>query len=293
MHFARRGVRIGARVDAVETRVRPSARLPLHEDRPLPKRPAPSALPGIALLAAGLLAFAPLAAAAAAEDWLPLGAGRRMLYEAHRDHSFRPENGKIDRLFHKGRMTQRHRDAGSLAPGAVAIEERMELVPLGAGMVERTLEARVFDAADGIVLRASGAIAREGEDPPQRYTPPLRMLPTDEPGHAWKVGAFRDREMQIELRGEVRRLGPLAEEPGCESCLEVRYEGPISGQIPVAGGAAKIESGRFERTIWLKRGVGIVREVANVETELLLPDETRASTSHTLTLRLVEHDAGP
>jgi hypothetical protein len=240
--------------------------------------------------AVALLALGADLATAEPADWMPLRVGQRLTYEAHRDHSYHPESASIDRVFHSGRAVRTVRDAGKLQPGAVALEERMRLVPVGVGTPEDTFVVQVLDNAKGVVLYGSGAIAAEGGDPPVRYAPPLRMLPSDTPGESWSAGMYREGATEVELRGEVVGVGKLVEAPGCERCLQVRYSGVIRGKLPVYGGEATIESGKLVRTIWLRPGVGVVREVADVETELTLPDATKASTAHTLTLRLVESE---
>lgn len=224
---------------------------------------------------------------------MPLRPGQRAVYEVHRDHSYIPAQGSIDRVFHKGRAVQTTRAADGVARGAIAVEERIQLAPVQVGAPEATFEVRVFSAADGIALLGSGAIAKEGDDPPVRYQPPLRLLPTARAGESWTIGTFRDRDSSIEMRGEVIGIGKLDESPGCESCLEVLYTGPISGRVPVYGGEAEILSGSFERRVWYRRGVGIVRDVVEVESEMKLPDEKRARTASSTTMRLVEHDSAP
>lgn len=246
-----------------------------------------------ALLVASLVTLEAAPVHADESDWMPLRIGRRLVYEVHRDHSYQPENASIDRVFHKGRSVQTFRDAAALAGGAIAVEERMRLDPVQVGTREDSSEVRVLAHRNGLVILGSGAAIGDLRNPPFRYEPPLRLLPTSEPGASWSVGTYEEGERRIELRGQVIGVGKLADPPGCESCLEVRYEGPITGSIPVYGGKAEIESGRLERTVWMKRGVGIVRETANVATAIVLPDGTRAKTSHTLTLRLVEDSTAP
>jgi hypothetical protein len=255
----------------------------------------------VARLSRGLLALAvPIAAAFGsgasadvASEWMPLRPGQRSAYEVHRDHSYIPAQGSIDRVFHKGGAVQTMRSADGVAPGAVTVEERTQLEPVQAGTPESVLEVRVLSAVDGISLLASGTIANEGDAAPTRYQPPLRLLPTTRPGESWNVGTVRDRETSIELRGRVVGVGELTDDPGCESCLEVRYDGPIAGRIPVYGGEAEILSGRIERRVWHRRGVGIVREVVTIETELKLPDAKRARVASFTTLRLVEQTLAP
>lgn len=256
-------------------------------------RPRCLAVARRALLVASLVALAAAPVRADESDWMPLRSGRRLVYEVHRDHSYQPENASIDRVFHKGRSVQTFRDAAAVAAGAVAVEERVRLDPVQVGTREDTSEVRVLADRNGLVILGSGAVVGDLRNLPFRYEPPLRLLPNSEPGESWSVGTYKEGESRIELRGQVIGVGKLADPPGCESCLQVRYEGPITGSIPVHGGKATIESGRIERTVWMKRGVGIVREVANVTTAIALPDGTRAKTSHVLTLRLVEDSIAP
>ena len=76
-----------------------------------------------------------------------------------------------------------------------------------------------------------------------------------------------------------------------EDCLAVRYEGPITGTISVAGGPGRVHEARFERVVWWKEGVGPVREVITIDGELELPEGGRASVHEVSTLRLVRHRA--
>lgn len=243
-------------------------------------------------VAAALLA-APVAAIASDSDWLPLRPGSRHVYQVHRDHSYAPEHESIDRTFHVGTATQTMRAADSIAKGAVAVEERVRIEPLMYGAKEERFETRILSFGDQLLLHGSGAIGQEGADPPVRYQPPLVLLPGATPGTTWSVGTVRDGETRVEMQGEVVGTGPLEGTPTCKSCLLVRYTGKITGKIPIYQGEAKILSGTFLRRIWMERGVGIVREDTEAETEIELPDGKRAKTAQKQTLRLTEHKPAP
>jgi hypothetical protein len=244
-------------------------------------------------VAALLVVLGPALGRAEDSEWMPLRAGERWVYAVHSDHSYVPERGTIDRVFHTGTTVLTARAADSVVRGAFAVEEKSRLDPIQQGSVEETLTARVLSSSNEVLMHASGSIAKPGDDPATRYQPPLRLLTTVGPGESWRVGNFRQDQTEIEMRGEVIGIGALKDEPGCDACLEVRYRGPISGKIPIYGGDAEILSGSLERVVWYRRGVGAIRDVANVASELKLPDGKLAKTAHTLTMRLVEHTLAP
>lgn len=239
---------------------------------------------GRVALAALMLASLSAATASAVEpDWYPLQVGNRWVYDIHKDYTFSPEKAQIERLFHSGRSENVARPGDK--PREVQIHQESVLRYLAGTSIESRTDIDVMRFDDGLLLDASGtpgAIVR--------YEPPLRLLPTTTVGESWRVGTIRNGGASVELRGEVRGAPQGgADAQACADCLEVRYAGPITGTFRVEGGDAKIESGRFERVVWFRRSVGIVREVATTELELLTPDQQRTKSVEVSTLRLVEH----
>ncbi len=233
------------------------------------------------------IARASLAASPVESDWLPLSAGNQWVYEVHRDHTYHPADASIDRVFHSGGSVQVAESSGSDG-AAFRIRDTTSLRPQARnGKPETLISARVLSFDDGIRLLASSSTRPDGTQNEATYRPALRMLPTTTMGETWKVGMYRDGDLNVDLQGEI--VAAAKDDPPCAGCLKVRYRGPIAGSIPVFQGSAAIESGRFERVVWMQRGVGIVREVGTTEGELRLPDGAHAKILAVTTLRLVEH----
>ena len=228
------------------------------------------------------------AASAVEPDWLPLHAGNQWVYEVHRDHTYRPDDNDIDRVFHAGRSVQLAEPADESASGAFKIVDTTSLRPTqGGGKPEAATTTRVLSFDGGLRMLSSAATRADGTSNEAVFRPPLRMLATTTIGESWKVGTYREGDLTIDLQGEV--VGAEKLDPPCPNCLKVRYRGPVSGSVPIYQGSAAIESGRFERVVWMQRGVGIVREVATVESDLRLPEGAHAKILMETTLRLVEH----
>lgn len=246
----------------------------------------PAAARLLALLA--LSCFAATGAVRAADaPFLPLGAGARWEYTLHRDHTFRAEPGRVERIFREGRVLLEH--VRTLENGVHELRERREEQPLGAGPPpsrEQTLQR--WSSARGVALHAFGPMGGEVAD----FAPPLRLLPAD-PGRdrQWTVGTWRAAGMSGRLVGELLGREDVVEGTlRFEECLKVRYAGPIEGTIPVAGGAAALREARLERLVWWKAGVGPVRETLTIDGGLQLPDGGRARIHEVATLRLVRHE---
>jgi hypothetical protein len=242
------------------------------------------------MLAVALL-LASGGARAAAETYLPLGAGARWEYDVHRDHTYRPAEGKTDRTFRAGTSVLEHVRLLDVDGDVVhELRERREETSLGPGLpANREASIQHWTAADGVVLRATapigGAIVH--------FQPPLQMVPAKpETGSRWRVGTWRSNELAIPLEGEVLGRQDLdLDGIRYEGCLEVRYAGPVSGTISVASGSAKIRDVRFERTAWWKAGVGLVQEITTTDGEIELPEGDSARVHEVTTLRLVRHTA--
>lgn len=234
------------------------------------------------------IARASLAASPVEPDWVPLHAGNQWVYEVHRDHTYRPETSPIDRVFHVGRSIQLAESAGEALRGAFKIVDTTSLQPTqGGGKPETAITSQVLSFDGGLRILSSSATLPDGTTNETVFRPPLRLLPTTTIGEPWKVGIYRDGDLNIDLQGEV--VGAEKADPPCQDCLKVRYRGPITGSIQVDQGSAAIESGRSERVVWIERGVGIVREVGTLESELRLPDGARAKILVETTMRLLEH----
>jgi hypothetical protein len=100
------------------------------------------------------------------------------------------------------------------------------------------------------------------------FEPPLVMLPAGaEPGRTWQVGRARDGSLTIDLEGQVVGVEDVGTEAGTHrGCLRVRHRGPVS-TAGEGGGEGDHPIGRFERDLWLCRGVGMVKELVRFELE--------------------------
>jgi hypothetical protein len=101
-----------------------------------------------------------------------------------------------------------------------------------------------------------------------RYEPALLLLEAG-PEHSasWRVGRLERGGLQMALEG--RSLGTESVEAGGQrhaDCWKVRLEGPISGILP---DGQRVSGGRLEWTLWLKQGLGPVREEQRQETRIV------------------------
>jgi len=242
------------------------------------------------------LALACAAGAARAADpavdpaWLPLRAGAQWVYEVHRDQSYRPDNATIKRAFHVGRATGVAEPAPKRTPGGFLVRERLVLEPVSGTVDKETTEQwTLYSFAGELRMHASGETRPDGGENESVYDPPLRLLPTTAVGRSWDAGLFRNGDQRVELRGEVVGVEDVEGEPRWPGCLKVRYQGSVAGSAPVENGVAEISSAHYDRTLWFARGVGIVRDVTVIESDLKLPDGHTAHGSLELKQRLLEH----
>jgi hypothetical protein len=236
-------------------------------------------------------ALAAAAAPAGVQDgsYLPLGPGARWEYEVHRDHSYRPAVGPVDRTFRKGSLV---REYVSARDGALhELLERSVETPISAGGLppSRELERQLWSTSAGV--RLHGIHPDGGVE--IRFASPLHMLPAaPEPGARWTVGRWRRNGVEALLEAEAIGYEDVVDgAERWEGCLEVRYTGQVSGTIPVAQGPATLREGRLERVVWWKRGVGPVREVTTYDAGLVLPDGSAARIHEVVTVRLVRRQA--
>lgn len=233
-----------------------------------------------------LLAAAP--ARAAGDAFLPLGPGARWEYSVHRDHSYRPDAGPADRTFRAGTRVLEY-----IAPREEGGEVRHELrdrrqeTPTSPGLPPSLETSReIWSATRGVRIHAVEALGT----PEVRFEPALQLLPPDVAvASRWRVGTWRTGELKMPLEAEaLAREDVVLDDQRFEDCLRVRYDGRITGSIPVAGGRAEIAEARIERVAWWKEGIGAVREVTTIEGEIVLPDGKRAQISEVATFRLVQ-----
>jgi len=214
-------------------------------------------------------------------------AGHRWVYELHRDRTYQPLEKSIDRSFETGRSVVTVRAARKGPKGAFEMIQRNASRPLTGGDVTTSLTSNVVTFGGELLLHASGELASDADLPANDYAPPLRMLPTVANGESWSVGTWRSGNLSVALRGEVQALDA---EPDCPGCIRVRYSGTIEGTVAMDLGPAAVDSGRLERIVWMKRGVGVVRDETTTETEVQLPDKSKVRLVDVVTLRLLEQE---
>jgi hypothetical protein len=228
-----------------------------------------------------LVALAPSAHAVppAQQQWLPLEVGNTWVYRLHIDRST-PDMGQ-DRSFVHGEQMLRITGARGKAPYPLYTFEdlttQIETQKVLQGGVGERKRAEIDYSGRGGALLLHGQRAFEGHEgkrEPVRYVPPLVVLPpSPEVGKSWEVGEFRNEEMTARLRGTVvGHEGVTAAGQHFERCLKVRYTGELAGKIPTANGPQPVLSGDYTRRLWMKQGVGIVKDVTDVEIKTMHPD---------------------
>lgn len=97
------------------------------------------------------------------------------------------------------------------------------------------------------------------------YSPPLFNFPADiKPGSKWRIGTIW--EDKLRYTQEARCVGrETVETPAgtFEDCLKVVImHGKVSGTMPAPSGEdVPMKSGKGVDTLWLAKGVGMVKEV--------------------------------
>jgi hypothetical protein len=259
-----------------------------------------------ALTASALAAALVLARPAAGADpaaWFPLEAGRRLTYRTHRDLSLAPQGRALERRFLHGRSERELAPAPEDGARAVALRARhvewdAERSMPGQRDSTRT-RTTVYERTErGIVmLREENESSVEGEAATRvRYTPPVLVLPADAaPGVSWTLDGVRQGELTLDLRARVTGVEDVSTDAGpYRDCLVVRYEGTLSGKMQMGAEPFDVGGGRYLRTVWLARGIGIVREDTELELRLLDRDGKEVRTSQELreTLQSVGAPAG-
>lgn len=237
-------------------------------------------------------AFAPaLPGSARAADWFPLEPGRRWTWRTHRDVTLAPEGRGVERRFQRG-LVEGVLGAAPGEAGAVALEERRtewnaeRMMPERYDAVERRTTVYLRSDRGILLLReeaegAGGAEARTSVT----HAPPLLWLPSEiAPGATWTVEGVRQEGVTVDLRARVSGPEDVTTDAGRHpGCLVVRYEGAFTGATRLGTESVDIEEGKYVRTLWLAKGVGIVR--AETETRLRLRDREGKEIRSTQTLR--------
>jgi len=221
--------------------------------------------------------------------WFPLRAGAEWVYEAHRDQTFAPDKAPINRALHVGRAVRTVDPDARFAPNGFRVREALTLRPVeGRADAETVTDWTVYSLGSELLVHATGDLS--GQE--IVYKKPLRLLPTTTPGQSWNAGTFRLGAQSAKVRGEVLGVEDLPGETRWKGLLAIRLAGEVSGSFPGSEPPAEIESGTFERRLWLARDVGIVREVTTLTMRLKLPDR-HVRTDQVTTLRLLEHPGAP
>jgi hypothetical protein len=240
-----------------------------------------------------------VASDAQSEEWLPLAVGNTWSYRSDHDIQYTYPDRPIVRAYWSGKLEERVDDSSertSEAKGPLVyrlIRTSRDVSGLSA-TAPNSHFVQWLTVLDGRVrLRA---IQTPGVPPPLnqviRYAEPLPLVqPEMEAGARWRVGSWAVGNLAVDLTATVTGREDVDVPDGSyPAATAVRYEGPVTGSIDVAGEWALIESGRFVRTWWLAPGVGLIKEEVDLTFSGVIAEKT-AVAGHTTTLReLISHD---
>jgi hypothetical protein len=234
-----------------------------------------------------------------AEEWLPLAVGNQWTYRSDHDIQYTYPDRPIVRAYWSGKLEERVDESGertSEREGPLLyrlIRTSRDVSGLSA-TAPNSYFVQWLTVLDGRVrLRA---IQTPGVPPPLnqviRYAEPLLLVQSEmEAGARWRVGSWAVGNLAVDLTATVTgREGVVVPDGSYPAATAVRYEGPVTGSIEVAGEWALIESGSFVRTWWLAPGVGLIKEEVDLTFSGVIAEKT-AVEGHTTTLReLISHD---
>jgi hypothetical protein len=209
--------------------------------------------------------FAALACASLVPDaersrWLPVGVGRRWVYDVE---VYELRGGGAPHARRLATLTQevtQRVDAEGDAAGRV--ELRIERRAPGAGGETRRVQ-RTWLAAESGAVREVGRGEGEAAELVLHETP-LLWIPSDAGvGRRWHVGRVPLADSAAELDAEAVGRATVATPAGSfPDCLEVHYSGALAEE-PASPGAAqrgpRLAGGRIEGREWLAAGVGPVK----------------------------------
>ena len=130
-------------------------------------------------------------------------------------------------------------------------------------------EQGLFDVAEEFANPFKGGVRQI-----VHYSPALKLLPPDpEPGQTWDVGVLQAVGLHIKLTGRVVGLRDVETPSGrYTGCLEVRYTGPITGQLESPDGPVPIRSGSARLTSVFAPGIGAVVEQEHFDIRMRVPN---------------------
>jgi hypothetical protein len=208
-------------------------------------------------------------------ELFPLAVGHRWTYRLHRDQLVDPDDKAAQRALAQGKARTTVVSPGVQPPeGARRFGLREATIERdqrsGRSSSDETLQIVSLSDAGLWLHETSSVGAPEGDAGRVAYDPPRRLLPALLPdGARWQVGSLRIADLELDLSGEVVGSEDLtigfSDYPGC---LKVRIQGPVRGRLFSDDGPVPVGEGRYEREIWLTRGLGIVQEEVRIDLTL-------------------------
>ncbi len=211
-----------------------------------------------------------------AEDWNPLEKGMRWNYRLSGFSSWAVA-GKAQTEFVKGTLTVEVRERSPELPQSPyeVVGTHMTGTDGRPETDRETGRSWELNGKQGRLLFAEDFDSViTGRRETVRYSSPLQFLPPDpRPGQTWHVGVEKGAGVSADLTGEVIGTSDVTTASGVHrGCLEVRYTGPLSGQITRPRGTVPIESGTVSWTTYYAPGVGVVLESKRSNMRLRMPD---------------------
>jgi hypothetical protein len=227
-------------------------------------------------ISVGLVLCVSIPFLARAEEWVPLGMGMRWSYRISGINRWAIAGMEQTQRV-EGTRNVEVRDIATDLPQAPyeVVDARATRVDGRSEMNRELLRTWVSAGKRGVL-----GFGEEFADPfagglrqMVRYSPPLQLLPADpHPGQTWHVGVARAMGLRMDFTGKVIGIRDVEIPAGLQrGCLEVRFSGPISGQLDSPAGPLPIRSGSVTITSYYAPGLGSVLEQEHYEMRLSMP----------------------
>lgn len=141
---------------------------------------------------------------------------------------------------------------------------------------EASSESIINATANGLELSATKMSGLDGitSDKWEKYVPPLLLYKAAaKPGDVWQVGALREGNLQMPQQAKVVGTETVEIPSGkFENCLKISMTcGKISGGFTIRGLDITVKDGKVVDTVWIAKGVGVVKEDEVIQMSFDLP----------------------
>ena len=222
-------------------------------------------------------------------DWMPIEAGRKETFvireESRMDVSSLGGGGGNSAWAERHHVTWEPAPAGFTGVLRKVRRERLDLDGGSASTNDAEEEGEIYEARKTGIVTTAGWNA-EKKHPVRRNPITVLALPA-KPGTKWMIMREKLREesgeegerveLEIDAKEGAGFLGWETVETAAgrfENCLVLRTLGTMAGKMEVLSMEGTISGGLTSTTLWLARGVGVVRKVEHAAMRVRFADAT-------------------